>query len=112
MGVGTATETREASRNPVEGERAVLLLRYSLQLVFICCFVLFLFAILLCSACFCFLFVTLITMAKRQRTMRDMLFRAEGSRKIVTSKIATGSTSSTPFELNDIQKANVDWKDA
>ena len=31
------------------------------------------------------------------------------------SKVATGSTTSTfsqpPIELNDIQKANVDWKD-
>ena len=34
----------------------------------------------------------------------------------MTSKVAAGSTSSTPSEppteLNDIQKANVDWKDA
>ena len=51
-------------------------------------------------------------MAKRQRTMRDMLFRVEGSRQIVTSDVAAGSTSSTSFELNDIQKANVEWKDA
>ena len=41
-----------------------------------------------------------------------MLFRAEGSREIVTSEVAAGSTSFTSFELNDIQKANVDWKDA
>ena len=55
-------------------------------------------------------------MAKHQRTMRDMLFRANDNREIVTSEVAVGSTSSTPFEppieLNDIQKANVDWKDA
>ena len=110
--VRAATETQKAGRNPIEGEQAVLLLRYSLQLVFICCFVLFLFAILFCSTCFCFLLVTLITMVKCQRIVRDMLFRAEGSREIVTSKVAAGSTSSTSFELNDIQKANVDWKDA
>ena len=45
-----------------------------------------------------------------------MLFRAEGNREIMTSEVATGSTSSTPSKpptkLNDIQKANVDWKDA
>ena len=48
--------------------------------------------------------------------MRDMLFRTEDNRKIVTSEVAIGSTSSTPskppIELNDIQKANVDGKDA
>ena len=51
-------------------------------------------------------------MEKCQRTMRDMLFRAEDNREIVTSEVAAGSTSSTPFEpltkLNDIQKANMD----
>ena len=55
-------------------------------------------------------------MAKCQRTMRDMLFRAKGNREIVTSEVAVGSNSSTPSQpptkLNDIQKANVDWKDA
>ena len=45
-------------------------------------------------------------MAKYQRTMRDMLFRVEGNRKIVTSEVAVGSTSSTPSKpptkFNDI----------
>ena len=70
------------------------------------------FYLLFCFVFFCILLMTLIRMAKHQRTMRDMLFRAESNRKIVTVEVAAGSTSSTPSEppteLNDIQKANVD----
>ena len=45
-------------------------------------------------------------MEKHQRTIRDMLFRVEGNKEIVTSEVVVGSTSSTPSEppneLNDI----------
>ena len=48
-------------------------------------------------------------MAKCQRIMRNMFFRAEGNRKIVGSKVAISSTSSTPFQpltkFNHIQKS-------
>jgi Domain of unknown function (DUF4371)/hAT family C-terminal dimerisation region len=55
-------------------------------------------------------------MAKRQRTMRDMLFKAGAGRELVdmhTCTVGSSSSTKTPNnEMNAIEKANEDWKDA